>query len=193
MGKTSRSGSGCRVSLSRRLLKRVWLVRVDALKVRESPNGVVERAISGVRCRMFAHCAGDRTIKRRKCDLSKWQRPGSGWLRTFPSADKQRRPITQMALPATPRRKLRVLTIVDTLLALLALLAASRAPVHISRRRRCRRARKSRPASRVAVDDPGRSRHRVRVPRFGSVGLSARRNSQLLQAGGTDRQRLHRS
>src|SRR5438874_3239927 len=59
MGKTSRSGSGCRVSLSRRLLKRVWLVRVDALKVRESPNGVVERAISGVRCRMFAHCAGD--------------------------------------------------------------------------------------------------------------------------------------
>ena len=52
---------------------------------------------------------------------------------------------------------------------------------------------KSLARGRIAGDDPRRSRHRVCLPRFGSVGLPARRHAGLLQAREADRQCLHRS
>ena len=45
----------------------------------------------------------------------------------------------------------------------------------------------------IPGDDPGRSGHRVRVTRSGSVGLSARRHARLLSARQADRQCVHRS
>ena len=87
-------------------------------------------------------------------------------------------------------RKLRVLTIVDTF---------SRFSPALEPRFTFRGAdvvemlEEGRPTSGIPGDDPRRSRHRVRLARSGSVGLSARRHARLLATRQADRQRLHRS
>ena len=87
-------------------------------------------------------------------------------------------------------RKLRVLTIVDTFSrfspALEPRFTFRGADVVEMLERVCRR-------SGIPGDDPGRSGHRVRLPRSRSVGLSARRHARLLPARQADRQCLHRS
>ena len=86
-------------------------------------------------------------------------------------------------------RKLRVLTIVDTF---------SRFSPAIEPRFNFRGAdvvevlEQSWPAGRIPEGDPGRSGHRVRLARSGSVGLPTRCHTRLLTARQADRQRLHR-
>jgi putative transposase len=71
-------------------------------------------------------------------------------------------------------RKLRVLTIVDTFSRFSP---AVEPTVQFPRRRCCRGARKGRPRRRIPGSNPGRSGHRVRVTRPGSVGVPAWRDA----------------
>jgi transposase InsO family protein len=86
-------------------------------------------------------------------------------------------------------QKLRVLTIIDTFSRFSPGAGAS---VHVPGCRRRRHLGEGRQRGRIAGNDPGRSRDRVCIPRFGSLGLPAWCHARLQSTGQANRQCFHR-